>query len=191
MLFLANYITCYRGWFRNIEVSVFLQNWKSPLLTHVGCPGPSFTAAKSWHLPTPGHRKPWVREFSWPGPQRLRQELPQKHQNNRMWCRGHPRGEIMPDWNAFLHHWFSLLIEPCLSHLADQPQSAWTICASLVSNRLILLGLRIGRLALQPAGAGSGSASGHRQREQQQPLQCGHQKETGGLFCGQDRKSVV
>lgn len=55
---------------------------------------------------------------------------------------------------------FSLLIEPCWSHLADQPQSAWTIWASLVSNRLILLGLRIGHLELQAAEACSGSALG-------------------------------
>lgn len=92
----------------------------------------------------------------------------------------------MLDWNACLHHWFSLLIEPCLSHLADQPQSAWTICASLVSNRLILLGLRIGRLTLQPAGASSGSASGHRHRAQQQPLHYCHQQEPGELSHGQE-----
>lgn len=81
--------------------------------------------------------------------------------------------EIMLDWNAFLHHWFSLLIELCLSHLADPPQSAWTICASLVSNRLILLGLRIGRLELQPAEAASGSASGS-QAQRNNSNHCSH-----------------
>ena len=96
------------------------------------------------------------------------------------------QGGIMLDRNACLHHWFSPLIEPCSSHLADQPQSAWTICASLVSNRLILLGLRIGRLTLQPAGASSGSASGHRHRVQQPPLQYSHQQEPGELSYGQE-----
>lgn len=66
--------------------------------------------------------------------------------------------EIAPDGNAFLHHGFSLPTEPCSSHLADLPQRAGTICASLVSNRLILLGLRVGHLELQPAEAASGSA---------------------------------
>ena len=96
------------------------------------------------------------------------------------------QGGIMLDWNACLHHWFSLLIEPCLSHLADQPQSAWTICASLGSNRLILLGLQIGSRTLQPAGASSGSASGHRTRAQQQPLRHCHQQEPGEPSYGQD-----
>ena len=96
------------------------------------------------------------------------------------------QGGIMLDRNACLHHWFSPLIEPCSSHLADQPQSAWTICASLVSNRLILLGLRIGRLTLQPAGASSGSASGHGHRAQQQPLQYCRQQEPGELSYGQE-----
>lgn len=86
-----------------------------------------------------------------------------------MWCRGHPGGRTL-DWNALLHHWFSLLIEPCLSHLADKPQSAWTICASLVSNRLILLGLQIGHLVLQPAEAYSGSVSEAQEYRPQQPL---------------------
>ena len=79
---------------------------------------------------------------------------------------------------------FFLLIEPCLSHLADQPQSAWTICASLVSNRLILLGLRIGHLELQAAEASSGSASGAAHPTQQLLYAPPPEKEAGELVWG-------